>query len=374
MLIAHLMASPFLGGPEKQVLGLAEHLPAEYRSLMISFAEGGRARPFLKEAERRGFETLELRENWPHYFRSAQEIADCLRSRRIDLLCTSGYKPDVIGLRAARLANVPAVAIAHGWTGATWKVRLNEQLDRWAMRRFDCVASVSQAQAQRVVRAGVKPSRMATIPNAVPIDHLPPRDPARRAAVEALFPSPPRIIVAAAGRLSPEKGFEVFVEAAAQATAKRPEAGFVLFGDGPLREQLTNAVRARGLQDRFILAGFRADLADLLPQVDVQVLSSYAEGLPVILLEAMAAGVPVVATRVGGVPEVVADGVHGLLVDAGDAAGLAKGIEQLLASNELRQRLGLAGRARIIDQFSSSMQGERYRALFDRVVAEYRRQ
>src|SRR6185436_13855396 len=123
-----------------------------------------------------------------------------------------------------------------------------------------------------------------------------------------------RWVIGAAGRLSPEKGFKVLVAAAALVRRQHPDAGFVLFGDGPLRSEIERCIVEHGLQNAFVLTGFRNDLNRFLPNLDLNVMSSFTEGLPVILLEAGAAGVPTVATAVGGIPEVVDDGKTGHLV------------------------------------------------------------
>ena len=119
------------------------------------------------------------------------------------------------------------------------------------------------------------------------------------------------------GRLSPEKGFDLLVEAAALVVREHPRVGFLLCGDGPERPALARRIAEHGLEGKFVLAGFRTDLERLLPAWDLAVLSSHTEGLPVAVLEALAAGVPVVATAVGGTPEVVEDGVSGYLVPPG---------------------------------------------------------
>lgn len=368
MRIAHLIASPFFGGPEKQVLTLATEMRGTWPSFFMSFAESGRARPFLEEARKAGFEAIELCENWPHYFRSSREIATLLQKHQARLLCTSGYKPDIIGLRGARMAGIPAVAIAHGWTGATRKVRLNETLDRWVMRRFDAVVSVSEGQADKVRRAGVSPTRMVTIPNAVPVLPQQEADPACRAELVGLFPHPPQLLVAAAGRLSPEKGFDVLIDAMAQVLGQTADVGCVLFGEGPLRTQLQQQIDSRQLSDRIVLAGFRADLGCYLPTADLLVISSHTEGLPVILLEALAAGVPVVATTVGGIPEVIEEGVQGFLVPPANPAALAERITAILQDDAMRATMRQQGPLRIATHYSTALQAERYAALFETLV------
>jgi glycosyltransferase involved in cell wall biosynthesis len=364
MRVVQLMASPFVGGPERQVLGLAESLPAGCRTTFLSFAERGLARPFLAEARARGFEAVELRENAPHCFRAAREVQGHLKSVGADVLCCNGYKPDVIGWLAARRAGVPVVSISHGWTGATWKVRLNEAIDRLVLRRMDYTVCVSEAQAVKVRRAGVDPRRVRVIRNAIHTDAFDEPDPSYRRMLDGFFAVRPKRIVAAGGRLSPEKGFDVLIRAAAEVARRDGGVGFVLFGDGPLREALVRQAAGQGLKGRFVFAGFRTDLQRFLPWCDLVVLSSHTEGLPVVVLETMAAGVPVVATAVGGTPEVIADGLHGYLVPPGDAAALAGRILDALESEEKRRALGARGRERVRDEFTFAAQAEQYNRLF----------
>lgn len=368
MRIAHLLASPFFGGPERQILGLALAMRKSHESFFLTFAEQGKAMPFLDHVCAAGFDGVELCENWPHYFRSADEIASELKSRQADILCTSGYKPDIIGLRAARLAVIPVVAIAHGWTGATWRVRLNEFMDRRQMRKFDAVVGVSQAQSDKLLQSGIHPDKVVTIPNAIGIRELNAVNELARNALEALFSKKPRLIVVAAGRLSPEKGFDNLIAAAASISSKTQGVGFVIFGEGPLRTQLTELIARNNLDEHFVLPGFSSDLEQLLPSADVFVIPSRTEGLPVVLLEAMSAGLPTVATVVGGIPEVIEDGVDGFLVPPNDVEQLSRMILELLGNAILRTQFREAGPRKIAKDFNTTLQAERYSALFNRLV------
>lgn len=370
MRIVQLMASPFVGGPERQVLGLAGALLTDCKTIFISFSESGRCRPFLEEARQRGFEAVELIENAPHVRRAAREIAGHLKRLGADVLCCNGYKPDVIGWRAARLAGVPVIAISHGWTAATLKVRLNEWIDRRVLRWMDRVVCVSAAQAARVRRAGVRNERIVVIRNAVHAEPFANPDPAYRAQIQTWFAQPRTRIVAAAGRLSPEKGFDQFVRAAALLVKQEPNAGFVLFGDGPLRDALARQVADLGLTGTFVLAGFRKDVERFLPCCDAGVLASWTEGLPVIVLETLAAGVPVVATAVGGTPEVVQDGLTGYLVPPGDPAALARRIRDVLADETRRRSMGERGRQFIVERCTFAAQARDYQVLFEQLASD----
>jgi glycosyltransferase involved in cell wall biosynthesis len=370
MNVVHLLASPFVGGPERQALGLAEALLPEWRTTFLSFAERGLARPFLAQARATGFEAIELKSNAPWLFHCAAEVAAHLSRVRADVLLCSGYKPDLAGWLAGRRLGIPVLGIAHGWTGATWKVRLNERVDRWVMRRLTRVVAVSEAMARRVGAAGVPRERVETIRNAVQTGPYDVVDPGARSEMQGWFAQPPQRIVAAAGRLSPEKGFDVLVAAAALVRQQVADAGFVLFGDGPLRRNLEAQVAAAGLADRFVFAGFRQDVSRLLPAADLAVLSSRTEGLPVVVLEAMAARLPVVATAVGGTVEVVTDGVTGFLVPSENPEALAQRMVAVLREGPaFRKDMGSAGRQRVDADFTFASQASAYRRLFARLPA-----
>lgn len=158
------------------------------------------------------------------------------------------------------------------------------------------------------------------------------------------------------------------VESAAAVLRLHPHAGFVLFGEGGERAKLEERVRELGIASRFVLPGFSAELDQFLPWADVVTLPSFTEGLPNVALEASAAGVPVVATAVGGTPEVVADGVSGLLVPSGSPEQLTEALSQLLSDATLRTKLGAGGRHRMRAEFTFEAQAAKYAELFERLT------
>jgi glycosyltransferase involved in cell wall biosynthesis len=232
------------------------------------------------------------------------------------------------------------------------------------LRRMDAVVCVSKAQAEKVLAAGVAESKCIVIRNAIGEEAFVGADAEKRAEMERWFARPPRWIIGAAGRLSPEKGFGVFAQTAQLVLRERPDAGFVLFGDGPLRSELEQMISTKGLRDRFVFAGFRDDLSPWLPNLDLHVMSSFTEGLPVILLEASAAGITTVATNVGGIPEVIEDGKSGFLVSPGDASSLARQIVRLIDESGLRQSMGDTARETVRRYFSFANMSRAYHDLF----------
>lgn len=368
MHVVHLLASPFVGGPERQVLGLARALNEE--TTFLSFAERGLARPFLEQARGDGFEAIELKSNFPRVDRAIREVAGLLRSLKADILCTNGYKPDLVGWRAARRAKIPVVGIAHGWTGVTWKVRCYEWFDRLILRWFDAVVCVSEGQRPRVLRAGISPSQIHVIRNALDASRFDNPDPGCYARVREFFAQPPRLIIGAAGRLSVEKGFDVLLDAADIVRKKRDDVGFLILGEGPMRASLEQQIARLGLVGTVVLGGFRTDLERLIPGWDVGVLSSHTEGLPVAVLEAQAAGVPVVATAVGGTPEVIEEGVTGYLVPPANPEMLAERLLQVLGDDEKRRTMGQQAHQRVRSEFTFQAQAAKYRELFSRLKTQ----
>jgi glycosyltransferase involved in cell wall biosynthesis len=226
---------------------------------------------------------------------------------------------------------------------------------RWAnaatYRRNSAVIAVSKAVAQTIapdrlpVPAGpAAPLRL--IYHGVDHTALRPRPEARGAARDQLgLPQAARVI-GSVGNFTPKKDQRTLIDALALLRADHPAARLVLVGTGPLQDQLTAHAQAAGVADQVVFAGMRADVPELLPAFDVFALSSLQEGLPVAVMEALASGLPVVATRVGGLPEIVTDGVEGRLVAPADPAGLAAALGEVLGDGALRARMGVAAAVR----------------------------
>jgi glycosyltransferase involved in cell wall biosynthesis len=368
MNIVHLTDSPFFGGPERQMLGLAVHLPRRIRTTILCFGDHESAVPFIEQLTAAGVKARMLSHVNPRFLAMIAEIIAELRMLRADALVCHGYKADLLGWIAAHRVGIPVLSVSRGWTGHTWKVRLNEALDRLILRYMDRVVCVSEGQSAKVRRAAITPDRIRVIRNAI--------DPSRfrgdsqaRSKLRGLFGVPVEEIVIAVGRLSPEKGFNQLVEAARLVTARRPNTGFVLVGNGPDRRKLEHQVRVAGVTDRFVFAGFRSDVDELIRDAAILAQSSLTEGLPNVVLEACAAGVPVVATDVGGTREVVTEGINGHLVPAGDPRLMARRVLELLGDPGRRHDMGDRGRDMVRTEFSFGEQSARYEALFDELLA-----
>ncbi len=372
MNLVHLTASTFFGGPERQMLGLAQHLPAKFRSSFLSFPESGRCEEFLGEVRKAGFEATALNRDTPKVPETLAVLTERLKATKADVLISHTFKPNVLGRMAARRLGIPIVAVSRGWTWENWKVRMYETLDRVNLRFVDRVVAVSQGQAERVRKAGVPSTRLSVIRNAARLKAFQTPKPEYRERLKNLFPKSVERIAIAGGRLSPEKGFGVLVEAAPELFRKCPNAGIVVFGEGAERSKLEARLDELNLRDRFLLPGFTPELDHYLPWATVLALPSFTEGLPNVALEASAAGVPIVATAVGGTPEVVADGENGLLVPSGHPGALSAALIRILGDESLRNRLGENGIRKMRGEFTFEAQASQYAELFEKLVVRPR--
>ena len=170
--VVHVTASRFFGGPERQMLGLAQSLPPEIVTAFVSFAEGGRCGEFLDKVGAAGFPGIPLTHDTPRLLAALRELVLLLGRMETHILCCHGYKSNLLGLRAARRLGIPIISVSRGWTGESLRVRLYEALDRTALRWMDAVVGVSAAQGERVRQCGVRGERVAIIHNAIRADRF----------------------------------------------------------------------------------------------------------------------------------------------------------------------------------------------------------
>jgi glycosyltransferase involved in cell wall biosynthesis len=368
MKVLNVTSSRFYGGPERQMLGLARAARARYETVFASFSEQGRCTDFLSRVSAHEFQAVQLRYDTPRLYRAYRELVELTKNVKARILLCQGYKADSLGCLAARRLGIPVVSVSRGWTSECRRVRFYEWIDKRILSLMDKVVCVSHSHAARIAAVGVALERIEVIPNSIHVDRYEISDAKYRAKLMELFPAAEhpslKRIVGAAGRLSPEKGFDVLVEAAAEVVKKRSDVGFVLFGDGPSRQALNDQIRRLGIGGRFRLFGFCNELDLYMPQLDMFVQSSYTEGLPNVLLEALAAQVLVVATDVGGTSEVLDGGNYGTLVTPGNYGRLAAKILDVLARRPFMEERTAAGRVWVAGNFTFEKQAESYARLF----------
>jgi len=299
-------------------------------------------------------------------WRSLLTAAEIIRRQQIDLVHTHLFNATLLGSVAGALAGVPVVATIHGNTLLAEEVAV-------ARLTGAHLVTVCTAAYGMVLSLGMPEDQVSLIPNAVDSRRFRPERDGRpfRQRIGVPEGAP---LVGMVARLSREKGPDLFVQAASAVAAARPDVHLVLVGDGPMRAELERQIEGLNLAERFHLAGTAADTSEVYPALDVVCLSSRMEGIPLTLLEAMASGRPVVATNVGGIPELVEMGETGWLVAQGDMRALSEKIVWLLDNPERAVAMGRAGRRRVEESFDIRVQTGRVAALFRRVVESRRPQ
>ncbi len=301
-------------------------------------------------------------------------LARVLAGRRFDvLLVEPGRNVLLLAMLARLLTRARATA---SWVKATGKWNRRRQFNRTEralLRRIDAVIVIAETQRSYLVeREGLDPSNFHLIPNGIDLEKFQPRPALRGAARATLGIGEGDFAVGIIASLTPEKAHGVLIAAAARLRAEGLPIRLVVAGEGPERAAIEAAIAGAGLGDDTILLGLRRDLdRSVYPALDLQVLVShpFRETLPVSILEGMACGLPVVATRVGSVQDLVLDGVTGSLVPPGDACALAAAVRTLLLHPERRAAFGAAGRERAIRHFSLARMVAGYADLFERLAA-----
>ena len=242
-------------------------------------------------------------------------------------------------------------------------------LSRWKHRQVDCFVAASEAIRQILLHDGVEADRAVTVHEGIDVEHVVAADPVN--VHEAFWLPHQAPVVGNVAALVPHKGQRYLIEAAHLVVQDIPDARFVILGEGELREQLERQVHDHHLEKHVLLPGFRTDVLGCIKGFDLFVMSSVTEGLGTSLLDAMACSRPIVATTAGGIPEVVEDGVNGLLVPPRDARALADAIIRALRDASLRQRFGTAGLARVKARFTVERMVEQTAAVYARVGGKH---
>lgn len=296
------------------------------------------------------------------YGRERAETLRLIRTLAVDVVHCHGYRADVVDAGAARAEGVATVSTVHGFTGGGWKNAVYEWLQFRALRRMDRVIAVSAPLVTLLRGRGIASDRIVLLPNA----YEPPDPPLSRAeARRTLGLDPEATVVGWIGRMSHEKGVDVFVDAAVR--SDDADWCWLAIGDGPDRSAALAASAPLGR--RAVLPGLVPNAGRSIRACDVLVLSSRTEGTPIVALEAMAAGVPVVATAVGGVPDLLDSGA-GVLVEPENPAALLEAIRAVVeSSDEERGSVVQAARSRVETHFGLRPWVEAHAALYESLAA-----
>lgn len=319
--------------------------------------------PLIDEAKKNGIKTELI--NLGHRFdiRAVFKLNELLKKDRVNILHCHAYKADTVGFLASRLTKVKTVSTCHGWWPDTAKLKLYDMIDTAVLRHFDKVIAVSGKIYDDMAGRGISASKLEVILNGIDVE----RFSSARASDEekkALGISGGYPVIGSVGRLSREKGIRFLLDAAAKVIEEVPEARFLVVGEGEEKEPLMRYADSGALKGKVVFAGYRDDADKIYPMLDVFVMPSLTEGIPLSLLEAMASAKPIVATKVGGIPSVITDRRSGLLVDPQDSDALSGGILSFLADRRLAEMTGGNAREAVKEKFSIETTVKKYQEVY----------
>ena len=354
-----------LYGAERWILALVHHLPrTQFESVVgviiddpcVSRAE------LCREADESGVTTVQFRAHGKLSFKAISAIRNYLINENIDILHTHGYKTDLIGRLATIGTDCRNVTTPHGWSkDAGIVVQCYEWLGRLSFMFMDAVVPLSMDLYEGLRRWPRMVDRLRLIPNGVDLSEI-------DATLPDSSPDSPEepFVFGYIGQLIPRKGVDTLIRAFRRLNLAHSELWIV--GDGPERRNLEQLVQQLGKADAVRFFGFRDDRIKLLRRFDTFVLPSSLEGIPRCLMEAMGAGVPVIASNIHGCSDLIESGRTGLLFDKGDEEGLVQVMRLISADSSLRRSLGLAGRAFVRQHYSAQAMADAYGTLYSSLL------
>lgn len=348
-------------GGQNQVLLTAQGLAARGHRVVVAVHPEGELRRRLPA----GIETVPLAPRNEVDLPAAWRLSRLIREMRPDIV--HAHDAHGVAVAAAALSMAPPTPAPPLIAARRVDFRLGgSSFSRWKHQRVTRFVAASEAVRVLLVKDGIEPDRVVTVHEGIDVDRVAAAEPIDVRA-EYWFP-PHSSIVGNIAALVPHKGQKFLVDAAATVVREIPEARFLIVGEGELHSVLEHHIRQAHLAKHVVLTGFRPDVLRVLKGLDLFVMSSVTEGLGTSLLDAMAAGRPVVATRTGGIPEVVADGETGVLVPPRDAEALASAIVGLLRDPDRRRQFAAAGLARVRERFSADRMVDQTLAVYAAVA------
>ena len=365
--VLHIRSTNFIGGPEKQVIYHARKVDQSLWSIIIcSYLEKDGKNDFIEFAKSEGIRTVSIKTKDSYNPLILLEILKILKTLQPDLIVVHDYKPLAHIFLLRILINIPVIAVSRGFTYEDRKVTLYESLQRFLFRFADRIIAVSYGQRELLVKYNLPPKSIDVVHNSISIDSCRPGLSYQEIekVKDGLRVPANCMMVVAAGRLSPEKGHRFLVDAIDRLSIASINVCFVFCGEGRCRTELENQAKFLGVSEMCRFVGFRQDIMEIFKAMDLLVLPSLTEGLPNVVLEAFAAKKPVVATSVGGVPELVENGVNGLLVPPKRPDLLARAIEKCLSSPESLRIMGEAGYEKVKSQFAFESQARELEKIY----------
>jgi glycosyltransferase involved in cell wall biosynthesis len=282
------------------------------------------------------------------------------------MLHCHGYKGNVIGFFATLFTKTKRITTVHGWTQVDFKVMMYELIDKIVIRYYDKLIAVSEDIKKQLLSYAVPRNKIFVVHNGIDVARFSPR---KKGKLKREFKISARYkIIGTIGKLSKEKGHKYFLKAATEIKKKYSNVKFVIVGEGALKRKLKTLAKKVKIENSVIFVGFREDIPEILDDFDIFVLSSVREGIPLVLLEALAKAKPVVSFEVGGIPEVITNGETGILVQARNYKSLAENVVSLLNKPQLAKKIAKKGQERVKKDFNLEAMTDKYQEIYQQII------
>lgn len=369
--VLHVIGGGEFGGAERHILNLATAMDPNQVEVSVCclFAD-----PFVQLAREAGIRAYSIPMRHKLDFGIVTKLRDSIAGENIDIVHTHGVRANLVGRLAARMAGVETVVTTvHSLLVQDYPdvfSRLANMLIEKASRGLTThFIAVSGGLQKALIQQGIPEQRITVIYNGLNSQLFRKSDSAGKWREQAGF-SPGTPLVAMVGRLHPVKGHRYFLRAAAEILKERTDVHFLVVGSGPEGDRLEEYTRKLGIQDHVTFTGFVSDVSELMPDLNLLIVPSLWEGFGLTALEAMAVGVPVVATSVGGLPEIVEHGTTGLLVPPADEAGLTRGIMWMLDHPQEAVEMAAAAKAAAEEKFTATSMSRRTEEIYRRLTSK----
>lgn len=362
--VAYIMTPVEFGGAEKVSINLLKYINRnifEVRPIVF-------VRPWEKDnftvssIKNMGYEVYKIPttirthsegRGYYRFIRGFKIIFSILKKGRFNLVHSNGYFADIMSLPAAKLLSLPFLSTCHGYINTGIKLKIYNNIDIFFLRFSDKIFAVSKDIVGYLIKMGVKESKIIGFYNAIEIYKDDKKFEQYRNSIRLKYNiSNKDMVIGYVGRLSDEKGIKYLFKASSMLCDRGYKIKVLVIGDGPLKEELESMAADGNLHEIIIFTGFIKDVEKYLASIDIFVLPSITEGTPMALLEAMAMGKPVIATEVGGVPNVVKSGKNGLLVPSKDSEKIGDAIQYLMSNKNMCEKISIAGKKTVEKEYS----------------------
>ncbi len=372
--IMHLRSSGGLFGAENVILALTKFAsPRKFKPIVLCFKDPRDERvEMLDYAENLNITNFRIDLRSPYDLTCVKAVREIIKTNKIKILHCHDYKANLIGLLASVGLKLKLISTDHLWPNKSGKMAFYRAIDSLTLKFFDKIIAVSDAIHQDLLDRGVSDVKIRTIYNGVDTGKFTSNDRKSRKLIKEFQIDEKRCkIVGTVGRLTEQKGYKYLLQAAKRVLAIRNDVIFLIVGDGILRKDLERLTENLGIASKVIFTGVRSDINEIYNTIDLFVSTSLDEGLPMVVLEALAAKVPVIATNVGAVSKIVQNGRTGILLEPKDVDALTNSTLELLGDEKKSCELADRGYQLVLNEFSAEVMTQKYEEVYSELLVKH---